>query len=196
MVALRADGAPYPHRARGDCGRRRRQVGERTDLRPSARPTALPRTPRLSRTDIPPSIGWRCTSCGDDGVISGWKRSPFDLRRRSTEPIPGYTLQAVIPSDVAATLRSLMLLDTTAERIVFRSRTSSEGIVLAAAEDDLDELIDSVAAEANHELDPRRRKRLDHAFEVLRQVLELAPRSTPGTGPDADNHHPEASADQ
>jgi len=126
----------------------------------------------LSRTDIPPSIGWRCTSCADDGVISGWERSPFDLRRRSTEPIPGDTLQAVIPSDVAATLRSLLLLDTTAERIVFRSRASSEGIVLAADEDDLDELIDSVAAEANHEHDRRRRKRLDHAFEVLSQVLE------------------------
>jgi len=65
-----------------------------------------------------------------------------------------------------------MLLDTTAERIVFRSRASSEGIVLAADEGDLDELIDSFAAEANHEHDRRRRKRLDHAFEVLSQVLE------------------------
>jgi len=30
----------------------------------------------------------------------------------------------------------------------------------------------SIAAEANHEHDRRRRKRLDHAVEVLSQVLE------------------------
>ena len=140
------------------------------DRRPGRQP--CPGHIALSRTDIPPSIEWRCTSCGDDGVISGWERSPFDLRRRSTEPISGDAIHAVIPSDVASTLRSLMLLDTPAERIVFCARVSSEGVILAADEADLDELIDSVAAEANHEHDRRRRKRLDHAFEVLSQVLE------------------------
>jgi hypothetical protein len=25
----------------------------------------------LYRADVPPSIEWRCTACGDDGVISG-----------------------------------------------------------------------------------------------------------------------------
>jgi len=140
------------------------------DRRPGRQP--CPGHLALSRTDIPPSIEWRCTSCGDGGVISGWERSPFDLRRRSTEPIPGDALQAVIPPDVAATLRSLLLLDTTAERIVFRAQRLERGIVLAADKNDLDDLIDSVAAEANHEHDRRRRKRLDHAFEVLSQVLE------------------------
>lgn len=140
------------------------------DRRPGRKP--CPGYLALSRTDIPPSIEWRCASCGDDGVISGWERSPFGLRRRSTEPIRSHAIQIVIPSDVAATLRSLLLLDTNAERIVFRTQASGEGLVLAADEDDLDELIDSVAAEANHEHDRRRRKRLDQAFEVLSPGLE------------------------
>jgi len=55
---------------------------------------------------------------------------------------------------------------------VDRKAATSEGIFLAADEHDLDELIGCVAAEANHEHDPRRRKRLDHAFEVLSEVLE------------------------
>ena len=50
---------------------------------------------------------------------------------------------------MAATLRTLLLLDTTAERIVFRARASAEGIVLDADEDDLDELTEHLAAESN-----------------------------------------------
>jgi hypothetical protein len=41
---------------------------------------ACPGTIETFRTDLPPSIHWRCTSCDDDGVISGWEQSPFDLR--------------------------------------------------------------------------------------------------------------------
>ncbi len=73
---------------------------------------------------------------------------------------------------MAATLRTLLLFDTTSERIVFQARASTEGIVLAADEDDLDELTNHLAAESNHEHDRRRRKRLDQAFEVLNQQLE------------------------
>lgn len=32
------------------------------------------------RLETPAVIEWWCTSCGDDGVISGWEGSPFDLR--------------------------------------------------------------------------------------------------------------------
>lgn len=35
----------------------------------------------LRRIDIPPSIEWKCADCGDDGVISNWQHTPFDLRR-------------------------------------------------------------------------------------------------------------------
>ena len=144
------------------------------DRRPGHRP--CPGHLALFRSDIPASIEWRCTACGDEGVISGWERSPFDLRRRREDPSSGDTLEVVVPSDVAATLRTLLLLDTTSERIVFQARASTEGIVLAADEDDLDELTNPVAAESNHEHDRRRRKRLDQAFEVLNQQLEEAPR--------------------
>lgn len=128
----------------------------------------------LFRSDIPASIQWRCTACGDEGVISGWERSPFDLRHHRDDA--GDTLEVVIPPDVAATLRTLLLLDTTGEQIVFRARPSAEGIVLAADEDDLDELTGYVAAEANHEHDRRRQKRLDQAFGVLNDLLKEAPR--------------------
>lgn len=96
-------------------------------------------------------------------MISGWERSPFDLRRRREDASSGDIRQVVVPSDMAATLRTLLLLDTTAERIVFRARASAEGIVLDADEDDLDELTEHLAAESNLEHDRRRQKRLDRA---------------------------------
>lgn len=128
----------------------------------------------VSRTDVPPSIRWWCTSCGDEGVISGWEQSPFDLRSRGTDHRPARALRAVIPSEVAATLRSLMFLDAASERLVFRASLSDDGIVIAGDQDDLEDLIDSVAAEANHEDDRRRQKRLDAALDVLNDALEPA----------------------
>ena len=56
-----------------------------------------------------------------------------------------------VTDEVCATLRELRLLDSDCERLVFGARASTTGIVLVASEEDLDELIDYVAAEANHE---------------------------------------------
>ena len=73
---------------------------------------------------------------------------------------------------MAATLRGLLLVDTTGERLVFRARLADdgEGVVLAAGDDDIEELLGYVAAEANHENDRRRQRRLDQAFQTLTDV--------------------------
>jgi hypothetical protein len=138
------------------------------------------------RSDVPPSIEWRCTSCGDEGVISGWKHSPFDLRTRTTDVRPSDDVEVVIEPDVAATLQSLMLIDTAGERLVFRARPSEHGIVLSGSQDDLDELIGYVAAEGNHESDRRRQKRLDRAFTAINDAVnQLDLPSTTSPGPHA-----------
>jgi hypothetical protein len=59
--------------------------------------------------------------------------------------------QIVISGEVAAALRELRLLRTECERLVFRIRARNDAAVLAATEEDLDELIGFVAAEADHE---------------------------------------------
>lgn len=124
------------------------------------------------RSDVPPAIEWRCDACGDDGIISGWERSPFDLRPRRPEPLSEPGMAVSIPPEVAATLRDLRLVDPAGERLVFRARHSDDGIVLAGGPDDFDELVGFVAAEANHEPERRRQKRLDQAFEVLSALVD------------------------
>ncbi|MCW2649870.1 MAG: hypothetical protein JWR32_846 [Mycobacterium sp.] len=116
-------------------------------------------------------IRWRCSVCGDEGAISNWEDSPFDLRRRRLA-LTGALHQIVIPNEVAAALRELQLLDPDCERLVFAIRAHNHGAILAATDDDLDELIGFVAAEANHEPNRRRQQRLDAAFDALNTAAQ------------------------
>src|SRR6185312_2983045 len=61
----------------------------------------------LLRDSVEGPIQWQCTSCGDDGVVSGWHDSPFDLRPRRPQGLPAVNAAVVVPQTVAATLREL-----------------------------------------------------------------------------------------
>lgn len=125
------------------------------------------------RTEPGAPIRWQCSSCDDEGVISNWEDSPFDLRPRRLT-LAGPVREIVIPDEVGAALRELQLLDPDCERLVFRIRADRDSIMLAATDEDLEELIGSVAAEANHEPNRRRRQRLDAAFAALNGAAELS----------------------
>jgi hypothetical protein len=116
-------------------------------------------------------IRWQCSVCGDEGIIINWEDSPFDLRRRRLA-LMGSVTQIVIADEVAVALRELRLLDPDCERLVFGIRAHNDGAVLAATDGDLDELIGFVAAEANHEPNRRRQRRLDAAFEALNTAAQ------------------------
>jgi len=69
------------------------------------------------RTELGAPIRWQCSVCDDEGVISNWEDTPFDLRRRQlalADPVH----EIVIPDEAAAALRELRLLDTDCERLV------------------------------------------------------------------------------
>jgi hypothetical protein len=132
--------------------------------RPAHRP--CPGRMIVARTEPDAPVHWRCSACSDAGSISNWADSLFDLRRRHLT-LAGSTRQIIVPDDVAAALRDLALLDTDAERLVYRMRHHDDGAALATTDDELDDLIGSLAAEANHEPDRRRRQRLDTALDTL-----------------------------
>ena len=125
------------------------------------------------RTEPGTPIRWQCSICNDEGVISNWEGSPFDLRRQRLA-LTGALTEIVVPDEVAAALRELSLLDTDCERLIFRIRGHNDGAILAATDEDLDELIGFVAAEANHEVNRRRRQRLDAAFDALNIAAKTA----------------------
>jgi len=118
------------------------------------------------RTEAGAPIRWQCSVCEDTGVISNWEDSPFDLRRRGLT-VAESASDIVIANETAAALRDLQLLDPDCERLVFRVRSQHNNAVLSASNDDLEDLIAAVAAEANHEPNRRRQRRLDAAFDAL-----------------------------
>ena len=105
------------------------------------------------------------------GIISNWEDSLFDLRRRRLA-LAGPVHQIVIGAEVAVALRELRFLDPDCERMMFAIRAHNDGAILAATDDDLDELIGFVAAEANHEPNRRRQRRLDAAFGALNAAAQ------------------------
>jgi hypothetical protein len=125
----------------------------------------------VQRSEPGSSIRWRCSVCGDEGVISNWEESPFDLRRRRLALI-GAVHEIAIPNEVAAALRELRLLDADCERLVFGIRAHNRGAILEVTDEQLDELIESVAAEANHESNRRRQQRLDAAYDALNTATQ------------------------
>jgi hypothetical protein len=139
------------------------------------RPERRPCQGRLvvRRPELAAPIRWQCSVCGDEGVISGWEDSPYDLRRRALT-LAGAINQVALSHQVAATLRELRLLDTDCERLVYRIRAHGERAILSTTDDELEELIGFVAAEANHEPNRRRQRRLDAAFDALSDAARTA----------------------
>lgn len=127
---------------------------------------ACPGRITIVRHEPPAPILWRCSACDDEGTISNWEDSPYDLRRRRLTAV-GAVHEVVIEDEVASALRELVFLDPNCERLVFGMRSHRNGAALHASDDDLEELIGSVAAEANHESNRRRQRRLDAAFDSL-----------------------------
>ncbi len=124
------------------------------------------------RTEPPAPIRWQCSVCADEGIISNWADSPFDLRpRRLTLAHP--VNEIVIPDQVAAVLRELQLPDAGCQRLVFRIRARNGRAVLPATSEDLDKLIGFVAAGADHEPSRRRQQRLGTAFDALSNAARV-----------------------
>jgi hypothetical protein len=125
----------------------------------------------IVRADAAAPIRWWCSVCDDEGVISNWTDTVYDLRRRRLS-VAGAVDEVIVSDKTAAALRELVLLDPDCERLVFGMRAHPDGAALLTSADDLDELIGFVAAEANHEPNRRRQDRLDAAFDALTEAAQ------------------------
>ncbi len=123
------------------------------------------------RSELPPRIEWGCDTCEDEGTICGWEGTYLDLREPRAHHRSVNATEVVVSDEVVAALRSLTLLDLSCERLVYQATGLDEGVALMADEDQLDELVGYVAAEANHEPNRRRQQRLDRALAVLSSAL-------------------------
>ena len=128
----------------------------------------------IAHADQPARINWRCDHCDDEGILTGFENTPFDLRdrRRRVEPVSGDLVEVRVTQPVAAALRDLRLVDPDSERIIWSAASNGDTVLLCADSDQLDDLAASLAAEANHEPNRKRQRRLDDAFDTLNAALD------------------------
>ncbi|MHB8509774.1 MAG: hypothetical protein ACYDGR_14200 [Candidatus Dormibacteria bacterium] len=131
--------------------------------RPGRRPCPGPIA--VSRSQVPPQIDWRCSTCGDCGVISGWRGTPWDL----TNVWKGQQMVEVgiTTADYDEVRRVTIPLLREAEWVVRSARLGRGVVVLRGSEEALIELRDGLAFAANHSVDRHRGARLDEAFEKI-----------------------------
>lgn len=154
--------------------------------RPDRRP--CPGRIGVHRSQVPTSVRWECIACGDEGLIHGWEGTYADLS--STTAVSDSELTRVVVSDEAADLlRTVLFVDAEVERLVYGGRLTSEGVEMDGDSELFDDLLDTLAAEANHEPNSRRRKQLDAVFSLLTDAVSTPPPAREATPPSACSVH-------
>lgn len=118
------------------------------------------------------SIAWSCDSCGDEGVITGWQATPFDLSNLDDSDAEGDVIVVEVSADLVDELAEVLILDPWAELLVARAQPRGSGVVLAGLSEAFDQLVDAVASEANATDDRRRQRRLDAVYDALVASLD------------------------
>jgi hypothetical protein len=125
------------------------------------------------RHDIPPEVEWRCSVCGDAGVISGWRGTYWDLSGRQAQPTAdpegARRVDVRLSQEDYELLRDRVgLYERESERIVAAARPAgTERVLMSGRLDDWDFLMGEVAFEANHTDDRRLQRRLDQLVVLL-----------------------------
>jgi hypothetical protein len=169
----------------------------RCSRRPGRRP--CPGHLVMVRMEVPAEIHWRCSSCGDDGVITGWQGSHSDLG--PARPLGELALLVELADDEHRLLREIQVLDTDRTRVVYGAFREADGRLFLFGDDqDVEELAGFVAFEANHEDRLARRARLDAVYAKLSHALggrsaspSSSVRLTSPSSSERRRHHPLAS---
>ena len=124
----------------------------------------------VRRSDATETVEWRCATCGDSGVISGWAETAWDLRGAAADR-PGALIQVRLSHDEYTQLRDCEAIGVETPTLLAAATVDDAAVVLAGTEAELDDVLGHVAAEANHTRDRRRRLALEAAYARLEDAL-------------------------
>jgi len=126
---------------------------------------------QLYRASALSSIEWHCSFCDDQGVITNWKGTRWDLSRwcRSTEP---KLRELLLTHEELRELRNNLTFDPECECLIWGTILTPNGIVMRATDEGLDDLLGFIAAESNHEERKHRRNILDRVYDKIDAILD------------------------
>lgn len=116
------------------------------------------------------SIEWVCPVCRDQGIVYNWKGGPHDLSEfREQENQPSF--EVVLTEQEYDEVKKCLVIDPEGDRIIYGATYISEGIVLRASGEDLDDFAGYLAFEVNHEENGRRQRVLERVLDRVEAVL-------------------------
>lgn len=138
---------------------------------------------RLCYEEASGPVKWHCTSCDDQGTISNWKGTSWDLNRWARDPWTRHKLyEIVLTREELHELRNNLTFDPESEGLIYGATVTDRGIVMRATEEELDNLQGFIAAESNHEENRRRRNILDRIYDKIQPLLERLSGDNTGAG--------------
>lgn len=139
---------------------------------------------RVRRSDATETIEWKCATCGDRGVISGWAETAWDLRGAAVHRTEAL-MDVRLSHDEYFHLRACEAIGVEAPVLLAGATVDADGVVLGGTEAELDDVLGHLAAEANHTHN-RRRRVLDAVYARLEDALagrDAALAMSPDTAP-------------
>ncbi len=116
-------------------------------------------------------IHWLCTGCGEQGYISNWQGTIYDLSD-AVESNPSPRLTVLVTAEEHRLLSGIITASQEEDAVVSGAMSTPDGILLTGGMEDFDLLLGSIAAEANHSGNAVKRRALDGVYGTIERVME------------------------
>jgi hypothetical protein len=118
-------------------------------------------------------ITWHCSQCDDQGEISNWEGTSWNLSPWApSRPANQKLHELVLTEDELRELKRSLVLGPECECLLYGAIIAHGGIVIRATLEELEELEENIAADANHEEKRRRQRILDRIYERIETLFD------------------------
>ncbi len=150
---------------------------------------------KVCRNSTSGIIEWYCSSCDDQGTISNWEGTSWDLSKWVPHRSAGQKLyKLVLAEEELRELRHSLVLSRECDCLIYGAVITHGTITIRATLEELDDLQGYVAAEANHEEKKRRRNILDSVYDKVEAPLGKHFGENPGIAGQEESRPPQLSS--
>jgi hypothetical protein len=128
---------------------------------------------QIRRDRVSGVISWHCSRCDDQGEISNWEGTSWNLSKWAIERQSKQEFhELILTEDELQELKRSLILSPECECLLYGAIIAHGGIVIRATPEELEELEENIAADANHEEKRRRQRILDRIYERIEALSD------------------------
>lgn len=116
-------------------------------------------------------IHWHCPKCREQGYISNWQGTTYDLSD-TVEPDPAQRVSVLVTRKEYELLGKITTTSREENAIISGTVSTPDGVLLNGGFEGFELLLGSIAATANHEDDVRLQRAMDRAYGKFERLIE------------------------